>query len=241
MEHSKYNPDEILQILNDFYHCQAVFDPEVYPGEDLTFQTTIKEWKETCDLVNYKSLAKCYHDTFQLPTCLEELEEILSTKTTSLLGFCRYIADYATKQNVSPIVMMGQPCISAAIFKTLISNLKDRGVDIQHISPSSKFPPLFYKHGAIILEEVSKLAPGSLTKFEFEDNRISKAGSVFLLFFLLAIIIVPVFWHFHWLLFVPLFAGITLLTIGSKFSPAKQIIGGYDTVRDLIKGMQAFM
>lgn len=38
---SKYSPNEILQILNDFYNCQSVFDPEVESGEILNFETTI--------------------------------------------------------------------------------------------------------------------------------------------------------------------------------------------------------
>ncbi len=34
---TKYNPEEILQILTDFYNYQAVFDSEIDSGETLTF------------------------------------------------------------------------------------------------------------------------------------------------------------------------------------------------------------
>jgi len=240
MQNSKYSPEEILQILNDSYHCQMAFDPEVYPGADLTFATTISEWRELCDLLKYKTLAKVEHEIFNLTTPLSELEAILFTDTT-LLEFCRYISEHAVKQKVSPIIHMGQSCMKAAIFKTLIANLQACGIDTRQIKPSSKMEPLFMKHGGAFITEVSKLAPGALSKFEYEDNWISKTGSAFFLLFFFSIIIVPVIWHFHWILFAPLFTGIALMIVGSKFSPAKLVTGGYDTVRELIVGMQARM
>jgi len=239
MADSKYSPEEILQILNDFFHCQAAFNPEVDPGEDLTFETTIAEWRDICDLKDYMCLAKVYHEFFQLTTPLHELEDCLLLEKTKLSRFCHYIADHASRQTVLPMMSLGQLCMTASIFKTLMAKLKLRGVDIQHIRPSSEFKPLFRKHGDVILEEVSKLAPGSLTKFDYVDNWISKTGGGFFLFFFFSIIIVPIVWHFHWSLLVPLVIAISLLIIGQRFSPAKEVIGGYDTVRDLIMGMQA--
>ncbi|GAB3936996.1 hypothetical protein [Mucilaginibacter myungsuensis] len=241
MEVTRYTPEEILQILNDQYHCQAVFDPEVDEGDDLTFATTIQEWRDTCDLIDPKSLAKVEHRSFQLATPVQELEIILSTETTTLLGFCRYISDHAVKLTVSPVMSLGTPCMSAAIFKTLTANLKERGVDVQHIRPSSKLAPIFNKHGGILLTEVSKFAPGAFTKFEYEQNRISRTGGNFILLFLLSIIVVPFVWHFHWMLLLPLGIGILLWYIGSKFPPAKEVIGGYYTLRELVMAMQARM
>jgi len=55
MNVSKYTPEEILQILNDFYNCQSVFDPEVEPCEILTFETTIADWIIICNLLEPKS------------------------------------------------------------------------------------------------------------------------------------------------------------------------------------------
>ncbi len=78
MSEKKYSPHEILQILNDFYNCQAVFDPEVDPGEHLTFETTILDWRAICDLIEPKKLAKSYSDLFNLTTPLADLEKILS-------------------------------------------------------------------------------------------------------------------------------------------------------------------
>lgn len=239
MNYCKYSPDEILQILNDFYNCQSVFDPEVDPGETLTFDTTISEWINICDLLEPKALAKYYHDSFQLNSPPADLELILAQGENNLRSFCNYLAEHAIKKSISPIIIMGQPCMTASIFKTLTGNLQARGVEVKNIRPSSKIAPLFRKHGPALMVEVNKLVPGSLSNFEYGDNKIVKTGAAFNLFFFFAIIFVPVIWHFHWILFIPLCIGIFLTFIGNKFSPAKEVIGGYDTVRDLILGMES--
>ncbi len=234
----RYTPQDILQILIDFYNCQAAFDPEVEPGHHLSFQTTIFEWRDICDLIEPKKLAKCYHDSFKLNTLVSELEILLSYSKNTLSDFCNYIADNAVRQEVLPVNIMGTNCMSAGIFKSLINNLKQKGIDTSGIQPSSGIVPIFNKHAGTLLDEVSKLAPGSFTKFEYEENRITKWGlgltltGIFFLFIALAS-------HFYWFLLLPLPAGIILLIIGRRFKPKKEVIGGYDTIRDLILGMQA--
>ena len=235
---SKYSPNEILQILNDFYNCQSVFDPEVESGEILNFETTISEWRRICDLVEPKKLADYYYDLFQLTTQRADLQAVLLQNKNELRILCNYLSEHAIKQSISPILIMGQRCMTASIFKTLTSNLETRGMQTKSIRPSSEFAPIFQKHGAMLLEEVNKLVPGSLSKFEYRDNWIVKTGIGLNLFSFLTFIIAPMIWHFHWVLFIPLCIGITLTFIGNKFRPAKESIGGYITVRDLILGME---
>ncbi|MEO6149262.1 MAG: hypothetical protein ABIN95_02620 [Mucilaginibacter sp.] len=183
MSESKYSPEEILQLLNDFYNFQSVFDPEVDFEESLTFETTISEWMNICDLVGPKKLAKSYYDLFQLTTTVTDLENILSQSDNELKDFCNYLSKYAVKQCISPIMKMGQDCMTASIFKVLTINLQSRGVEIQNIRPSSKIVPLFQKHGIVLLEEVNKLVPGSLSKFEYRDNWIVRMGIIIIFFF----------------------------------------------------------
>lgn len=235
----KYNSDEILQLLIDFYNFQTRFDPEVDSGEQLTFDTTISDWISICDLVGPKELAKVYHDFFNLNTPIIELERILTSQDVNKLkDFCDYIADNAYKENIKPIISLGQSCMSAAIFKTLISNLTKRGINTDNIKPSSEFIPVFKKYSVELLEEVNKLAPGSLTNFDFKDNWIVRTGGIIILIFILSIIVIPLVWQFHWSLWIILGIGLTIVLIGKMFKPEKDVIGGYKTIRDLIIGMQ---
>jgi hypothetical protein len=236
---SKYSSDEILQILKDFYNCQSVFDPEVSSGEILNFETTISEWRSICDLVEPQKLANYYYDLFQLKTQVNDLETILIENKNQLRVFCDYISEHAKKQRITPVVIMGQNCVTASIFKTLMHNLQKRGVESENIRPSSKLGPLFRKHGSVFLEEVNKLVPGSLSEFEYRDNWIVRAGIGIILLSFLSLVVVPTVWHFNWILLIPLSIGITLNYIGKRYSPAKESISGYDTIRDLILGMEA--
>ena len=236
---SRYSPDEILQILNDFYNYQSAFDPEVELGETLNFETTILEWRVICDLVEPKKLASYYYDLFQLTAQPADLEAILLQSKNKLEFFCNYLSKNAIKQSISPIKIMGQHCMTASIFKTLKRNLKTRGIGTESIRPSSKFAPLFQKHSAAFLEEVNKLAPGSLSKFDYRDNWILKTGFAFNLLSFLSFIAVSIDWQFHSALFIALCTGITLTFLGNRLKPSKENIGGYDTLRDLILGMEA--
>jgi hypothetical protein len=236
---TKYSPEEILQIINDFYNCQSQCDPVVYPGAELTFNTTISEWRDICDLVEPRDLAKYYYDLFKLESPIEEFEKILIWEgKNKLADFCMYIAEHAQKEEIKPIISMGITCHEAAIFKTLISKLKQYNINTDEIKPSSDFVPLFKRYPDEFLIEVNKLAPGSLTNFDYKDNWIVRTGGIIILIFILSIIIVPMIWQFYWSLWIILGIGLTIVMIGKMFKPEKDIIGGYDTIRDLIIGMQ---
>ena len=108
----KYNPDEILQILIDFYNCQAAFDPEVDSGQILNFNTTISDWRMICDLIEPINLAKYHHDLFNLKTPLADLEQILLDEDSKTIGdFCIYIANNSEKTEIKPIISLGQQCL----------------------------------------------------------------------------------------------------------------------------------
>jgi len=235
----RYTPHEILQILVSFYHLQEAYDPVVLKGQELNFETTVSDYIDIGDLLPPKQLAKYYHGLFEISAPLTQLEEILvEDKSNTLQTLCEYIAKHANKENIKPITLLGQQCTTAAIFKQLTTNLQKRGVKTVEIRPSSPFIPLFKKYGGVITEEVNKLAPGALSKFEYTNNRIVRIGEALLCIFLFSIILVPLIWHFHWALFITLGLGLIMIFIGRTFKPEKEIIGGYNTIRDLIIGMQ---
>lgn len=238
----KYNPEEILQILNDFYNYQAVFDPEVDSGETLTFNTTISEWRMICDLIEPIKLAKCHHDFFSIKTPLSDFEQLLHDEDNKTLGdFCNYVSANSEKTDIKPITSLGQKCLTASIFKSLIGKLNNRGIDTKDIRPSSKFVPLFDKYTNEFIEEVNKLAPGSLTKFEYRDNKIVRLGWSIIGLSILGLILISVIWQFHWTMLLFIGLGIMTIVVGRQFEPEKEIIGGYDTIRDLIKGMETIL
>lgn len=238
-EKMNYQPEEILELLKASYNFQTQFDPEVDFGQELTFKTTIEDWRIICDLLPSNDLAKLYHGEYELTKPLSELELLLNNERRNTLGdFCKYISENAVKEIINPITLLGKECQEAAIFKTLLSKLSKKGVDIKGIRPSSKFLPFFKNNYNELLSVTNKLAPGSLSVFEYEPNKISKTGGLIILSSLIFVTAFSIIWNFHWYLFIPTGIGLIINTIGNKLKPAKDIIGGYDTMRDLILGMK---
>lgn len=237
-ETMNYRPEEILELLKASYNFQTQFDPEVDSGQELTFKTTIEDWRLICDLLPSNDLAKLYHGEYELTKPLSELELLLKNERQNTLGdFCKYISENAVKEIINPITLLGKECQEAAIFKTLLSKLSKKGVDIKGIRPSSKFRPFFNKNYSELLSITNRLAPGSLSVFEYESNKITKTGGLIILLSLIFMAIFSFIWNFHWYLFIPIGIGLIINTVGNKLKPAKDIIGGYDTMRDLIVGM----
>jgi len=238
-EHIKYTSDEILQILIDFYNFQSNFDSEVDKGHDITFQTTIEEWRNICDLVELNKLAKYYYELFELKTNQSDLIDMFSGKNEcTLREFCEYIAQHASKEKINPVMSLGASCQEAAIFKTLKIKLEEKGIDTKNFKPSTEFIPFFNKHAAEVVEIVSKLSPGSFTEYNIKNNVINRIGAVLFLFAIVILIGSSILHKFTWFLFIPLAVALLLLFIGNKLKAAQYEIGGYHTIRDLIMGMK---
>lgn len=241
-EFTKYASEEILQILIDFYHFQSNFDPEVDKGQDLTFQTTIKEWRKICDLLEPNKLAKLYHELFDLKTDTSDLIDLLNKEEENTLQvFCDYIAQNAIKEKVNPIISLGMECQEAAIFKTLKDKLDKRGIDTKDFKPSTEFAPFFDKHASVLIEIISKLAPGSLTHYEIKNSIIGKLGAFLLLISIIILIIALITHKAAWYISIPFAISTVLLFVGNKLKPGQSEVGGYHTVRDLIVGMKIKM
>jgi hypothetical protein len=230
----KYTSEEILQILIDFYNFKTVFDPEVYEGEKLTFQTKIGEWRNICDLLEPNKLAKYYHELLELKTDQKELLDILTKSEYTLKEFCDYIAKNAIKERIDPVVSMGLECQEAAIFKALKEKLEKKGINTEKFKPSTELGSFFEKAAPELLEMVSKIAPGALTNYTYQSNMISRIGGIALLIAIIILIITAFVSKVTWFLLIPFGIAFLLLFIGNKMKPAKYEVGNYKTIRDLI-------
>ena len=235
----KYSKNDILQMLISQYHLQTEFDPVVIKGMELNFQTTIFDWRDICDLIEPKKLAKVYHESFNLKTPISELEKLVSDEDKSTISdFCEYISEHAERQNIEPIRLLGQNCRTASIFRTLKQNLTEKGADTSDLKPSSEINPFFLKYGGILFDEVNRIAPGTMSEFEFKANWISRIGRIIMFIGFFAGIWIWWFWSFHWSLLLPIILGIGIYQIGEKRKPEKMNISGFKNFRELIYGME---
>jgi len=142
-EYTKYHPTEILQIIHANYRQQQQYDNIALKDREFTFATTIADWQDICDLVETAELWNYLNYYFRLDLDKESWMTTLVPEDTKILGdLCNFIASYADKEIIKPIKLLGSNCETAAIFKSLTAKLKDRGVDISDIWPSSELEPL---------------------------------------------------------------------------------------------------
>ena len=235
----KYSKDEILQMLISQYHFQTKFDPNVFEDVEPNYEFTIFEWRDACDLLNPTKLAKIYHEEFKIKRPILELETLLKNEDINTLNeFCYYISQHAERETIEPINLFGQNCQTASIFRTLKNNLTKKGVDTTYLKPSAKISNYFLKNGGIIFDEVNRIAPGTMSKFEYKVNKTEVMGNRILFF---TIIFGIAFWKilfFHWLLLLPIVIGIIVSQIGMKKEPEKLNFGGFENFRELIYGME---
>jgi len=235
----KYSKDDILEIIISSYNFQTEFDPVVIKGMELNYKTTIFEWRDICDLIEPKKLAKVYHECFNLKTPITELEHLFIDEDKSTLSdFCEYISKHGEKQKIEPIKLLGQNCQTASIFRTLKQNLKEKGADISQLKPSTEINPFFLKYGSLLFEEVNRIAPGTMSEFEYKTNKLSRIGRNTMLIGFFAGI--GIWWisSFNWYLFLPMVIGIVMFKIGDKRQPEKININGFKNFRELIYGME---
>jgi hypothetical protein len=182
---SKYQPEEILQIIQANYVQQQQFDDIVLKNYDLTFETTISDWQDICDLVDTSELFKYLNYYFHLEASRETWMDILEPEEEKTLGdLCNFVADTAEKEVIEPIKIMGDFCSTAAIFKSLKKRLEDRGLDVSDIRPSSQLEPLVKKYKSVLIEEINQIDPRVLPPIEFKTNWVYKWGFRLLLTFI---------------------------------------------------------
>lgn len=234
-----YSKEDILEILISSYNFLTEFDPVVIKGIELNFQTTIFEWRDVCDLIEPKKLARVYQEAFYLKTPISEIEKILVDEEKSTLSdFCEYISNNAEKQNIEPIKLLGSNCQTASIFRTLKQNLQEKSADTSQLKPSSEINPFFMKYGALLVDEVNRVAPGTMSEFEFKSNKLSRIGRTITFIGFFAGIGIWWIWTFNWLLLLPIVIGIVMFQIGDKQQPEKINISGFQNFRELIYGME---
>ena len=235
----KYSKEEIFQMLISQYQFAIEFDPVVVKGMDFNYESSIFDWRDACDLVNPKKLAEIYHKEFKIDRPLSELENILiNEEKRTVSDFCEYISLHAKREVIEPIRLLGQNCQTASIFRTLKQNLTEKGADTSELKPSSEINPFFLKYGGLLIDEVNRIAPGTMSEFEYKSHRLSRIGRNVMFIGVLALIGVWWVWNFNWWLTLPIIIGIVIFQIGDKKQPEKLNLGGFQNFRELIYGME---
>ncbi|HEY1192827.1 hypothetical protein [Flavobacterium sp.] len=135
----RYTSNEIFEIFNEQHRLCSPLDFMADVSFVLTKKTLIYEWSEALDLLHWKKLAQFFNKEFKIEESLETWDSVLNPDDKRTLGdLCVFIAKVAEKEVVDPIKILGTECFSASTFLTLKRNLKNKGVDVANLRPSTK-------------------------------------------------------------------------------------------------------
>jgi len=153
----------VLAVLRDVHRQQCEYDPEADPDADLTFESTVAEWRDACDLIDWRRLGRAYNHWWEINCSDAEWKRVLKPASKKrLAGVCELIARHTTRPRICPAGFLGASCAPAGAFLVIRSLLRQAGVNADTIAPSTPLAAYTSRHGKVFLGPILRLAPGAL-------------------------------------------------------------------------------
>jgi len=137
---------------------------------ELTKETLIIDWQDAQDLLLWDDFGKFLNQEFRIEVSKEEWKLILTPETKKTIwDVCQFLAKMAIKEKVRPVKILGQECLSAAVFLTLKKNLQKKGVDVSGLKPSTLISEFLEedKNYSPLIEEATLTGVRTFDKLEF--------------------------------------------------------------------------
>lgn len=107
----------VLSVFCDMHRQVGEYDPDIDTSVELSFDTTIEEWRDACDLLDWRSLAKAYNQFWNIECSQEQWKAVLVPENEKRLGdVCQLIARHATRPVIRPVSLLGCTCSKAGPF-----------------------------------------------------------------------------------------------------------------------------
>ncbi|MFO0900198.1 MAG: hypothetical protein U0836_22410 [Pirellulales bacterium] len=155
--------DYVLSVLRDEHRQQGDDAPE--PEAVLSFETTVGEWRDFCDLVGWRDLGRALNDLWGIRCLDAQWREVLEPAGQRCLrDVCNLIARHARRAKIRPATILGRNCAPAAAFLTVRSLLHEAGAPAADIAPSTPLGPYTRRYPRVFLGAISRLVPGALPR-----------------------------------------------------------------------------
>ena len=164
---AKYSEKEILEIFKEQHRLCSPLDPEANPWAEITADMTISEWRWANDLLEWKELSKFLNQEFRVQISQSEWYDVLEpAKTRKLIEVCKLLSKYTERDTYEPKTLFSRPCLKAGVFLTIKKNLKDKGVNVSNLRPSSFLTEYMDKYFSQVLEEITLTGTKPIDKIE---------------------------------------------------------------------------
>jgi hypothetical protein len=163
----KYTAEEILDIFKEQHRLCSPLDCEADPWAEITAEMTIREWRWANDLLEWKKLGEFLNQEFRIDITEKEwFDNLEPARSRKLIGVCELISNHAVKDSYEPKKLFGQPCVKAGVFLTIKRNLKQKGVNVSELKPSSSLVEYIDKYFSPVLEEITLTGTRPIEKIE---------------------------------------------------------------------------
>jgi hypothetical protein len=235
-------PDFVLSVIVDNHRQQSQFDPEADPIAVLTFDTTVAEWRNACDLVDWRRLGRALNDNWKIDCSKEQWKSVLvPPRQRKLLDVCNLIAAEASREVIRPVALLGRPCATAGAFLTVRHFLQKAGADADAITPSTPLAPFLRNYYGVFLGPVSCLAPNTLPPVKIRSPLYWGSIAGYMLSWLLMAFCSFMMSRYLWWCWGTMLSAAAmaifyaLIWIAAKSRPASVEFGNLKTFRDLAK------
>ncbi len=168
----KYTEKEILEIFKEQHRLCSPLDPEADLWAEIMDEMIVRDWRWADDLPGWKKLSEFLNQEFRVQISQEEWQNVLEPAgKRKLIEVCRLLSNYAEKDIYEPKTLFGKPCLKAGVFLTIKKNLKDKGVDVSELRPSSSLTAYIDKHFSLVIEEITLTGTKPIDKIEIRKKK----------------------------------------------------------------------
>jgi len=238
VQYQNLSKEDVFFIFKESHRLSSWFDPEADPHAELTIDSTVQDWRLAVDLLEWKELGRYLNIEFQINISDDTWYSILEpANVMTMLEVCDLISNNARFEVISPVKLLGNECISAAIFRFIKTNFAKRGMDTTDLKPSSKIEPYLKKDFGIFLEQINKNFTGVIKEIKTGKTKFDNLNSIAWILGIVTLFI-SMKWNSIW--YIPL--SLIMIAFCTGYLNSKEFekndkmmfIPEVDTFRDLI-------
>lgn len=161
----------VLSVFREQHRLYFLLDYDMLPREEMTFESTVEEWRDQLDLVEWRPLGQAENELWEINLPDEAWKQVLEPEGEKTLGgVCELIARHAVAPVIREETFFGKPCRPASAFLTIRALLQEAGADVSEIAPSTDLREYSYRYGRTFLYTIANLAPGTLPRPEIMNG-----------------------------------------------------------------------
>ena len=160
-----------MRVIVEIHRQRTYFDPEVDRSAELSYRSTVVDWRSACDLLHWRELGRGLNAEWAVNATDAEWRGVLEPARERTLGeVCQFIADRARLPQIVPRGFLGARSAAAGVFLGVRSALGAEGIDTKRLRPSTDLEPYLRLAPFTLLTFGARTAPGRLPLLQIEKG-----------------------------------------------------------------------